>query len=312
MDNLILSVNIVLPLFLIMGFGYMIRKFGFLDDRSLEKMNGMIFRTILPILLFSNIYSADLGRAFNGKLIIFSVASIAGLYLVLSLLIPLIEKENKSRSVLIQGIFRSNFIIFGIPVCIALYGENGAGTTSILIAIVVPLYNILAVTVLEKYREERGSLKSVLKGILTNPLILGAAAGLAFKGLGIVLPFAVEKTVTEIAKTGTPLALMILGGSFKFSELSGNFKNLMIGVGGKILFVPMLFIPLSICMGFRGIELMSLIAMFGAPTAVSSFTMAKQMDANGELAGQIVVFTTLFSVVTMFLAIFTVKQLGYI
>ena len=312
MNNLILSFNVVVPLFVNIMFGYFIKKIGLVDSNTLKIMNNVTFKTFLPLLLFYNVYKTDLDGTINKKLMIFAPTVIFIVCIITTILILMIEKENKRRGVLIQAIFRSNFVLFGLPVIISLFGDESAGVTSMLIAVVVPIFNFLAVIILEIFRGGRIDVKKIVKGIITNPLILSSMAGLILLFLNINLPYFIEKSINDISKIATPLALIILGGSFEFNKVSGNIKQIFIGVMGKLIIVPIIFIPIAIKLGFRYIELATLMIMLTAPTAVSSFTMAEQMDGDGELAGQLVVFSSAASVFTIFIWIFIIKQLGYI
>lgn len=312
MNNLILSFNVVVPLFVNIMFGYFIKRIRLVDSNTLKIMNNVTFKTFLPLLLFYNVYKTDLDGTINKKLMIFAPTVIFIVCIITTILILMIEKENKRRGVLIQAIFRSNFVLFGLPVIISLFGDESAGVTSMLIAVVVPIFNFLAVIVLEIFRGGRIDVKKIVKGIITNPLILSSMAGLILLFLDIKLPYFIEKSINDISKISTPLALIILGGSFEFNKVSGNIKQIFIGVMGKLIIVPIIFIPIAIKLGFRYIELATLMIMLTAPTAVSSFTMAEQMDGDGELAGQLVVFSSAASVFTIFIWIFIIKQLGYI
>ena len=312
MENLILSFNVVIPLFINIMFGYFIKRIKLIDERTLKVMNNVTFKTFLPLLLFYNVYKTDLNGAINAKLMIFAPAAIFTACILATIVIMFIEKENKRRGVLIQSIFRSNFVLFGLPVVISLFGDESAGITSMIIAVIVPMFNFLAVIVLEIFRGGKINIRKIGQGIITNPLILSSMAGLSLLFLGIKLPHFLETSINDISKIATPLALIILGGSFQFSGISNNIKQIFIGVFGKLVVIPLIFVPIAIKLGFRDIELATLMIMLTAPTAVSSFTMAEQMDADGELAGQLVVFTSAISVFTIFIWIFVIKQLGYI
>lgn len=266
----------------------------------------------LPILLFFNIYQSDVKSSFNINLITFSVSSIVILFVVLCFLIPKIEKDNKKRGVMIQGIFRSNFVIFGMPIATSIYGEGNIGTTALLIAVIVPLFNLLSVISLELFRDGEINLKKILKGIITNPLIIASAIGILFVTLNITLPTFIEKSVSDIAKIATPLSLILLGGSFSFSHIKEYLNHTIIIVFNKLIFVPLIFIPIAIKLGFRGIELLTILLIFAAPVAVSTFQMSKQMDGDSILAEQSIVFTCLFCIPTVFLWILTLKQLSLI
>ena len=309
---MIISFNVVVPLFLNILLGYILKITKLWDEHTLKVMNKAVFKSFLPILLFYNVYKTDLNGAINAKLMIFAPAAIFTACILATIVIMFIEKENKRRGVLIQSIFRSNFVLFGLPVVISLFGDESAGITSMLIAVIVPMFNFLAVIVLEIFRGGKINIKKIVQGIITNPLILSSMAGLVLLFLGIKLPHFLEMSINDISKIATPLALIILGGSFEFSGISNNIKQIFIGVFGKLVVVPLIFVPIAISLGFRQIELATLMIMLTAPTAVSSFTMAEQMDADGELAGQLVVFTSAISVFTIFIWIFVVKQLGYI
>ncbi|WP_346912329.1 AEC family transporter [Clostridium sp.] len=312
MENLILSLNVVLPLFFTMALGYVLKRLKMFDDNTLKVMNSITFKTFLPLLLFYNIYKTDLNGAINLKLIFFALISVTLTFVILCIFIPLIEKNNQKRGVLIQGVFRSNFVIFGLPVACSLFGDDKVGVVAILIATVVPLFNMLAVIALEIFRCGKLDIKNTLRGIITNPLIIASAIGLCFLALGIKLPTAIEKSVSDISRIATPLSLILLGGSFAFTDVKTHLRQTVIGVTGRLIIIPGILMPISIWLGFRDVELLGLMLIFASPTAISSFTMAQKMDADSDLAAQIVVFTSAFCILTVFLWIFLLKQFSLI
>lgn len=312
MENLILSINVVLPLFLTMDLGYVLKCLKMFDDNTLKVMNNITFKVFLPLLLFYNIYKTDLNGAINLKLIFFALLSVTITFVILCIFIPFIEKDNKKRGVLIQGIFRSNFVIFGLPVASSLFGDDKVGMVAILIATIVPLFNMLAVISLEIFRCGKLDIKNTLKGIITNPLIIASVIGICFLILEIKLPIAIEKSVSDISKIATPLSLILLGGSFAFTDVKTHLRQTIIGVTGRLVIVPLILMPISIWLGFRGVELLALMLIFASPTAISSFTMAQKMDGDSDLAAQIVVFTSASCILTVFLWIFTLKQFSFI
>ena len=312
MDNLILSFNVVSPLFLIMSLGYYLKSKNLLDFKTLSVMNSVCFKVFLPLLLFYNIYKSDIKSSFNPKLMIFSVSCILILFLFLMLVIPKLEKDNSKRGVMIQGIFRSNFVIFGMPVATAIYGDGNIGTTALLIAVIVPLFNLLSVISLEVFRDGDIDYKKILKGIITNPLIIASFIGIIFVLFKLKLPTFLEKSVSDVSKIATPLSLILLGGSFSLSHVASYLKKTVFIVSSKLVLVPLIFIPISIAFSFRGIELLTLLLVFASPVAVSSFQMAKQMDGDSILAEQSIVFSCLFCIPTVFLWIVTLKQFALI
>lgn len=312
MENLKIAINAVLPLFFTMAVGYFLRQIHFVDEPLLKKLNKLVFNVFLPLLLFINIYQSDLESSFQPRTILTAVCSVLALFAVLCLVIPLIEKDGPRRGVMVQGIFRSNYILFGAPLVFGVFGDQGMGTVSVISAFVVPLYNMLSVAALETFSQGRVNVKKILKGIVKNPLIIASALGILCLAVGVPLPQAVEKTISDLGKVATPLGLVSLGGFFKFSDTKRFFKQLVIIVAGRLVLCPAVFLPIFIQMGFRDVELMALATMMGAPIAVSSFIMAQQQGADADLAGQAVAFTTLFSVFTMFVIIFGLKQMQFI
>ncbi|MCI9115494.1 MAG: AEC family transporter [Acutalibacter sp.] len=311
MESLRIALEIVLPLFLLLAVGYCIKLTGIMNETSVRQTNNMIFKVFLPLLVFFNIYKTDLTSSFDMSLLLFAVVGVLLQFIISLCLVILLEHDNARRGVMLQGMFRSNFVLFGIPISTALFGDSAAGLASILIAVVIPLYNMLAVISLESFNGKKPSLWKILVGILTNPLIIASAAGILFVVFHIPLPTVLYKTVSDLSIIATPLAFVILGASFSFGETGRCVRDLCITLGAKLVAYPLLFIALAILMGFRDAHLAVLLTVFGSPIAVSSFTMAQQMGGDDKLAGQLVVFSSLLSVFTMFLFIFGLKELAF-
>lgn len=308
---MILSFNVVLPLFLMIVLGYSLKRIRVYDEHTISGVNQLIFKVFLPLLLFINIYQTNVTGVFDLKLMLVAVLGVLGSFFMTWLIIAWIEKDNRKRGVLIQGIFRSNFVIFGIPVTTSLFGAEATGAAALLVAVIVPIFNMLSVVILEIYRGSRINVPKILKGILTNPLIIGSVIGLLCLWLHIKIPLVLEKTISDLSKVTTPLALVILGGSFTFSSMKGNMKQIAIGVLGKLVIVPVICLSFALLIGIRGVGLAILMSIFASPTAVSLFSMAKQMDGDADLAGHLVVLGSMLSVVTMFVWIFIFKQGGF-
>ncbi|MEG2295790.1 MAG: AEC family transporter [Oscillospiraceae bacterium] len=312
MDILVLSLNIILPLFLSIGLGYYIKKINLIDDHAIEIINKLTFTIFLPLVLFYNIYTSDIGESFDFNLLLFALITVTLIFILALVLIPKLEKDHTLCGVMAQAMFRSNFIIFGIPIASALGGAAAVGTTTILIAVIVPYFNILAVVCFEVFRKGKVDGKKIIKGIITNPLIIASFFGFLLLFLKIQLPFAIEKTILDLSKIATPLALVTLGSSFCFSAAKQYTKQIKITIFASLFLSPIIFITLAILLGFRDSSLIALIPMYAAPPAVSSFTMAKQLGGNQELAGILIVIGTLISAFTLFFFISILKAFSFI
>lgn len=310
MENLMISANAVLPMCLVMALGYGTRRLGWLRREEISTINKIAFRIFLPCLLYYNIYCSDLSGSFDPLLMTYAVGGVLltfGLALGYALLT---EKLPERRGVLIQGMFRSNYVIMGIPVATALLGADQLGTVSILIAVIVPLFNMLAVVVLEVFRGQKPKPLHILGQIAKKPLVIGSVLGILTLVAGIRLPHILEQTIQSVSAIASPLQLFLLGAFFQFSGLKTYRRELVTVSIAKLIVSPGLFLGLGALLGFRGVAFVSLIGIFASPTAVNSFTMAQQMGGDAELAGDIVVTTSAASILTMFLWIFLFKSLG--
>lgn len=316
MQNFIFSVNVILPLVIMMGAGWVLKYFKVCDENFFKAANKLTFKFFLPLMLFNNIYSSDIGSSFNLKLISYVVCSILITFILLTLIIPRIENQNKNRGVLIQALFRSNYILFGVPVCMNLFGQAAMGITSMLAAFVVPVYNFLSVLVLAIYankeNDENMEIKKTLIDIAKNPLIISSVIGIVMAATGLKLPNVLEKTITDISKIATPFALIILGGEFAFRDALKNIKYIVWVSTFKLIVIPGIIISIGILIGFRHYELGVLLSIFASPIAIASFVMAQNVKANDELAGQLVATTTLLSSFTIFCFILILKSYNFI
>lgn len=305
-----ISANAVLPMCLIMALGYGTRRLGWIRREEIFAINKIAFRIFLPCLLYYNVYCSDLSGSFDPLLMAYAVGGVLltfGLSLGYTLLT---EKLPERRGVMIQGMFRSNYVIMGIPVATALLGSDQLGTVSILIAVVVPLFNMLAVVVLEVFRGQKPKPLHILGQIVKNPLVIGSVLGILTLAAGIRLPHILEQTIQNVSAIASPLQLFLLGAFFQFSGLKTYRRELVTVSVAKLIVSPGLFLGLGALLGFRGVAFVSLIGIFASPTAVNSFTMAQQMGGDAELAGDIVVTTSAVSILTMFLWVFLFKSLG--
>lgn len=305
-----ISANAVLPMCLIMALGYGTRRLGWIRREEIFAINKIAFRIFLPCLLYYNVYCSDLSGSFDPLLMAYAVGGVLltfGLSLGYTLLT---EKLPERRGVMIQGMFRSNYVIMGIPVATALLGADQLGTVSILIAVVVPLFNMLAVVVLEVFRGQKPKPLHILGQIVKNPLVIASALGILTLAAGIRLPHILERTIQNVSAIASPLQLFLLGAFFQFSGLKTYRRELVTVSAAKLIVSPGLFLGLGALLGFRGVAFVSLIGIFASPTAVNSFTMAQQMGGDAELAGDIVVTTSAVSILTMFLWVFLFKSLG--
>jgi len=310
-SNFIVAVSAVVPMFCLMAIGAFVKFRKWLTDEELNHMNRMVFRVFFCCMMFYSIYTTELATSFRPRLMIFGACGVLIIFFLLMLIIPRIEQDNKRRGVLVQAIFRSNFVLMGVPIVANIFGDENIAVSTMMIAVIVPLYNILAVFALETFRNGRFALLPIIKDIFKNPMILGGIAGATLLILGIEVPKPVLKPIGQISAATTPVALIILGASFKLGSTHEHRKQLIGAVFGRLILVPAVMLSTAaFIFGFRGIEFVTLIAIFAAPCAVVSFAMAQQMGGDSDLAGNCVVFTSALSCLTIFGWILLFKTLG--
>lgn len=328
LDIFIFSLNAIMPLILIILLGYFLKRKGFFTKDFLKAANKLVFRVCLPVMLFCNIADLENISQIPWKAVLY-VLCIIIVFVIIGYILALCTPDVNQKGVMMQCIFRSNFALIGVPLAELLYGSAGVSAAAILSAFTIPLYNILAVIVLTGFKggEMKASIKIQIKGILHNPLILGVSCGiivLIFKmTVASVLPQSfyndfkfVKTSLTYIARSATPLSLLVLGGQFEFSKIKGYKKQLIAGTLGRTVIAPL--IGLSIAVILTKTEIMifepaifaALISLFATPVAVASAIMAEEMDNDGQLAAQLVVWTSLVSVFTLFVFIFLARFLG--
>ncbi|MBQ0058349.1 MAG: AEC family transporter [Lachnospiraceae bacterium] len=314
MVYLILGFKVILPIIIYMGIGYFFKMRGTAQEKTFRELNKMCFRSFLPIMLFGNIYKTDLAEAFEPSVLGFGIAA-AFVTFFLGLIVTNMffrGSDAADRSVMIQGLYRSNFILFGLEVTKTICGEENCGMASILMAIIIPLFNVMAVVLFESYGGKKKGILPVLKGIATNPLIIASALAILLRLTGVELPAFVLKMVNSLSAVATPVALLCLGGTFTFASAGHYRKQLTYVCLGRLFIIPAIFVAISILLGFRDNNLVALLVMFASPAAVSSYTMACEMGGNGELAGDIVVITSVSSIVSIFLWVTILSACGLI
>ena len=313
MESLLVALNAVIPFLCYISFGYIVRMKKIVSESFLQQLNQMVFRLFYPCMTFYNIYKADAESLPRPVLLIFVGASILILEAILILVVPRFVLENPKRGVVIQGIFRSNFVLFGLPLTISVFGDSAASVAAMVVTVVVTIYNTTSVVILEMFNTNgKINVKNIAFNVIKNPLLQGAVIGLVFFLLGIHVPESIVTPIAAFSDATSPLALFVLGGTLHFNEISHNLKYLVPTLSFKLLILPAVMMAIGYAFGLRELELFLLVAVYGTPVAAASYPMAQNMGGDGELAGQLVVISTVVAVVTLFFWIFLLRFVGLI
>ena len=312
-ENLAYCLNATVPIFLMMLLGVFFRKIGLFPEQFASKLNSFVFKVGLPVMLFKDLVGSDFFTVWDGTYVLFCfLATLVSIGITVA--ISLILKERPLRGEFIQAGYRSSVALLGVAFLENLYGT--AGAASLVIIGAVPLYNVAAVVALTftsptQGRLDRAALKKALKGIITNPIILGIIIGIVWSLLKIPQPVILQKTVNSISATATPLGLMALGASFDLKRALGRWKPSVAATVLKLVGFAALFIPMAVALGFREDKLVSILTMLASPTTVSSFVMARSMGHEGTLSSSVVMLTTLCSAFTLTAWLYVLKTMGF-
>lgn len=310
MGNLLLAFRVVVPLVIYMAAGGLIRKLKILEEEHFKRLNSMIFQTLIPLSLFFDVYASDLKMAFQPKLFGAAAVLILLLFGLSWAVVPRFIKEPPDAVVVVQGIYRSNYVLFGTAISAALCGEAGEAMTAALAVVVVPLFNVLAVILFESLRGRGARPAELVLHVFQNPLVDAGLLGALFNLLEIPLPDMLAAPLMTLGDIAAPLALLVLGGLLSFRSMVSHRTYLLSTVACRLILVPMIAMMVSVVLGFRGEALVALLAAFASPVSVSSAPMAQSMGGNGALAGEMVAVSSAGSVLTLFLFVLALSELG--
>ena len=326
MDSFIFAINAVSPIIIMVVIGYILKRIGFLNLEISKVLNKLVFRLFLPVLLFINVYNINAVTDVNLTYIAYAVVFVLVVFAIAVPTVIALTPHAERRGPLLQATFRSNYALIGIPLASSLFGDAGVAVAALLSAVSIPLYNILAVISLSIFRKggERPSVKKIIKGITHNPLINGVLLGVVvllirslFVNYNIDFRLSdiepLMKVLTYLSNLATPIALIVLGVQFEFSAIASMRREIIAGTLARIVISPLVGLGVALLFFrdvFDGAVFAAFVALFATPVAVSSVPMAQEMDSDASLAGQLVVWTTLLSAFTVFLASFLLDLAG--
>ena len=314
MENLIFSLNATIPIFLMMLLGMLFKKLGWMDEVFAAKMNKFVFLVPLPVLLFEQLATVDFSEVWDIKFILFCFV-VTAISITISTLISLLWKDRSVKGEFIQATYRSSAALLGIAFIQNIYGT--AGMAPLMIIGSVPLYNIMAVVVLSVFKPGNNSfdkalVKKTLKGIATNPIIIGIVAGFVWSALKLPMPSILHKTVSSIGATATPMGLMSMGATFEMKKATSKMKPTLVAVFMKLIGFCAIFLPVAAMLGFRNEQLIAILVMLGSATTVSCFVMARNMGHEGTLSSGVIMMTTLLSAFTLTMWLDVLRSFGLV
>lgn len=317
MENLLFCLNATVPVFMLMILGFFFRRIRLFNDAFVSQANKFVFTIALPVLVFRDLATTDFISAWDTSFVLFCFG-VTLLCILLAFFLSLFFRKKYSQGEFIQAAYRSSAALLGIALIQNIYGDSGMAPLMIIGS--VPLYNIMAVVVLEFFKPDQGNKKGfdkklifyTLKGILTNPILIGIFLGILWSILRVPMPKMLDKTLTHVSNLATPLGLMAMGATFDIKRAFGCLQPALLCTFMKLIGFVSLFLPLALALGFRNSQIIAILIMLGSATTVSCFVMAKNMGHDGVLSSSVVMLTTFFSAFTITFWLFLLKSGGFI
>lgn len=316
MSNFIFSVNAVAPTFIIAFIGYFLKQRGFFRDEFLKNLDKYCFSVALPALMVRDIADADIRSMFSAEFVLLCFGATTFLFFGYYIIMYGIFKDKNFVASFVQCCARGSVAVFGASIAINIYGN--AGVTPLMMAVVVPLYNIYTVVLFSLKSGEgekmfsRANCKKMAKGIVTNPLIIGILIGAVFSLTQLAIPAIIYKPLSSIASTGTPMALLSLGASLRFDKIGNGIKTILASNLFKLVVNAAIILPIAVMMGLREGHLIALLIMTASPCTVTAYIMARSMGGDAEFSSGSVMMSTLLSTVTITFWLTVLKSLALI
>ena len=314
MSNLIFALNVTMPLFIMIAFGFFLKKIHLLNDAFLSVANKFNFKVTLPVLLFVDLSSANFVESFDLKFLLFCAIVTSVIFWGVWGIARLTIKDRSKQGEFVQACYRSSAAVMGIALIQSIYGTSTMSGMMILGC--VPLYNIYAVILLQATSPldnlEKGNVKKTALAVLRNPIVIGVVLGLLSSLIGIDYPGIIDSSLSYIARMASPLALICIGAEFNFRSARSVLNYSITASLVKIVILPVVFVTIAILMGFRNESLVAIFVMLAGATTPSAFIMARSYGHEGMITASSVVITTLGSILTLTLFVFLLKNFGFI
>lgn len=313
MTNTVFIINTVSPIFLIVILGWVLRKIGVINEEFVKQSIKFVFHVPLPILVFLKLATVDFNELFDGKIIIIVYSCMLIIFFLGWMFSKVLIKRGDGRGVFIQGGFWPNNVIIGLALVMNIFGETAVSKMVMILIFLIPLdymLSVIALTISDQKEKRSKAMLDMIKSIALNPIIISAILAIVSSLIRIPIPKALINTGNYLAAITLPLALIGLGGTLKIKLLKNTSFITLVALVIKLLISPAIAITIGYLMGYTSNDLGILFIIFACPTAIVSFVLADAMTPHGELAGNIVLTTTLASAITIPLGLMILSYLN--
>lgn len=302
MENLLMGINIISPVFFVLLIGYFAKQKGYIDNNFVDKGTWIVFYLALPFKLFYDVKNARI-ESLHPKYVTYILLGVIFIIFISIIIAKSLKiKDKRKLSAFVHCAYRSNFVYVGFPILDIIY--NGAPSMEHMIVIIsfgLTLYNISAIVLLTYYseaEEKRISILDIIIKILKNPMIAGVVFGAIFNFLHLPVYQGVDRAIEMVAKISTPMSLILIGASLNFESSKSDFRLMFISAFIKTVVAPALLIPIGVKLGFTNMELGIAYVFWATPCAANCFIFTKQMNSDYEFASKVITLSFIMSIIT--------------
>ena len=302
MHNALTLISLILPIFLVIFIGILLKQFKIINDEFNRISSKIIFNVALPLFLFKKLIENNYTVSSGVSLIVFALVSTFIFFIFLWIISSIFKLDENVKGVFIQGSFRGNYAIIGLALISSVLNQAALVKAALLLAFVLPTYNLLSVIALSyPSKNIRGT---ILKDVILNPLVIAVIVSFTLNSIGFQPPDVINSTITYLANLTLPLALLSIGSSLTIDEIKKISSVTIYSTVLKLIIQPLIFIPIAFLFNFSHDEIIILFIFFSCPTAIVSYIMASAMNRDSKIAGNIIAFSTLLSIVTITIGLF--------
>jgi malonate transporter and related proteins len=301
-------IEALFPVFALIALGFLLRRQGFLPESFWPSFDRLNYWVLIPITFVLALENADFERLPVAQLAI----SVCGGLIATSAVLLLLGTWGAARtwvggdgagftSVYQGGIRFNNFV--ALSAVAPLFGAQGVAVTALLVAVTVPLVNIMCIWIFSKYGTRRAAhMSQTFKDLLLNPLLLGCVAGAILNSLG-GLPAVFEATLRPLAQAALPCGLLAVGAGLRVTGFERQARALITSSTAKFLVLPATTYGVCALLGMEQSTIAVVVFFQTLPTASSAYAMAKQLGGNAELMASIIAFQTILAILALPLAL---------
>ena len=310
MQNLLVSINVIVPLILLIALGYLLRHTNFLSEEVFAGLNKLVFTVLLPCAMFQNIISSNRDAIFNSKTLGYSLIVFLIFVVIYFLFVMKLEKDPRKQGVLCMSQYLVNLMIIGMPIMLSLYPGQDIGPAMVLFAVYIPLSTFFSILSLQVLSQKSANLRLIGRNFIRNPFVIASIMAFFLLFTGIRLPRIIGSAVASVTGASIPISIIVLGASFSLPAIRENKWQLVVTTIVKLFILPAAAILAAYYFGFRGIELAAIMVLFGCPTATGSYSIAVVLGGDPELSSQSVLITNILAIASFFFWIFLLASLN--